>query len=182
MTTHYVAIVGPRTGWPGLKSLKYEDFKDGLDWTILLIEDHSEIPWTEPRDLSLEEAVDALAKTNRESFHHRSESFFSKTFHGPTMLLGDGRVFSAPLGMDQTLAAELLAIDDGKPAYVRDLTDAGRVSATQIKWRNVILVASVIFLTLLPLPWVWIHPHGVKISAATVPPNSDMRLPGERGA
>ena len=51
-TTSYVAVVGPNTAWPGEKSLCLEDFTDGPQNTILLVEvADSGIHWMEPRDL-----------------------------------------------------------------------------------------------------------------------------------
>jgi hypothetical protein len=58
--TNYVAVVGPNTMWPGEKSAK--PAADGSDNDkILLIEiTNSDIQWMEPRDLTLEQALDAL--------------------------------------------------------------------------------------------------------------------------
>jgi hypothetical protein len=54
--TNYVAIVGPDTMWPGDKPLKLQDTTDGTSYTILIVEiTNSDIPWTAPRDLPVEE-------------------------------------------------------------------------------------------------------------------------------
>jgi hypothetical protein len=56
--TSYVAVVGPRTAWPGETARKISDFPDGTHGTILVMEDQSkEILWMEPRDPTLEEAI-----------------------------------------------------------------------------------------------------------------------------
>ncbi len=170
-TTSYVAVVGPGTVWPGFESTKLSDMNDGTANIIMVIEHHSNISWTEPRDFSLEEAATALSSTDIESVpNHRNVTFFSEMFHGPSLLLGDGRVFSASLGLDQTVATELMTIDDGKPAGGSDLANAGIASVTRTKWGNVIRFWTCVLLTVLPLPWVWIHPQGVKTQAATDKP------------
>ena len=62
--TDYVAVVGPNTLWPGSKSATLA--KDGSDDDkILLIEVvNSDIPWMEPRDLTLEEALAVIQPKN----------------------------------------------------------------------------------------------------------------------
>ena len=60
--TSYVFVVGPRTASPGPVGRKINNFKDGISDTILVIESNAgSIHWTEPRDLSVEEALDLLA-------------------------------------------------------------------------------------------------------------------------
>jgi hypothetical protein len=58
--TDYVAVVGPNTLWPGSKSAVLA--KDGSDDDkILLIEViNSDIHWMEPRDLTLEDALEII--------------------------------------------------------------------------------------------------------------------------
>ena len=58
--TNYVAVVGPNTMWPGCKPAKQA--ADGSDKDkILVIEvTNSDILWMEPRDLTLEQALDAI--------------------------------------------------------------------------------------------------------------------------
>lgn len=52
--TSYVVIVGAGTAFPGAKTTKLDDFKDGTENTILVVEiAHSDICWMEPRDLDL---------------------------------------------------------------------------------------------------------------------------------
>lgn len=50
--TNYVVVVGDATAFPGDKTTKFSDFKDGVANTILLVEvENSGIHWMEPRDL-----------------------------------------------------------------------------------------------------------------------------------
>jgi hypothetical protein len=50
--TSYVAVVGPGTAWHGAKPRCFDDFADGLDCTIMVVEvANSGIHWMEPRDL-----------------------------------------------------------------------------------------------------------------------------------
>ncbi|HET6328162.1 MAG TPA: DUF1559 domain-containing protein [Planctomycetaceae bacterium] len=57
-TTNYFVVVGPKTVFPGTKSIAIKDIPDGTANTILLVEAaDSGINWLEPRDMSYEEAV-----------------------------------------------------------------------------------------------------------------------------
>lgn len=59
--TSYLAVVGPNTGWPDKKPLKLSELPDDGRNTIMLVEiADSDIPWTEPRDLTIEEAIGAI--------------------------------------------------------------------------------------------------------------------------
>lgn len=174
--TSYVAVVGPRMAWPGSNSIKIPDMKDGESNIIMLVEHHSDIAWTEPRDLSLDDTLDVMASTDADPFAgHRGESFFAEYFYGRHVLMVEGSVRFAPFGLDRTLTRELLTIDDEQPAKDWDMADAGAEPVTRIRWGNVIRLVMVVCLTLLPLPWVWIHPQGSKTLAYS-------GSPGERGA
>lgn len=58
--TNYVAVVGPNTMWPGFEPAKQA--ADGSDRDKILVIEviHSDILWMEPRDLTLEQALDAM--------------------------------------------------------------------------------------------------------------------------
>ena len=58
--TNYVAVVGPNTMWPGREAAKQA--ADGSDKDKILVIEvvNSDIPWMEPRDLTLEQALDAI--------------------------------------------------------------------------------------------------------------------------
>jgi hypothetical protein len=59
-TTDYVAVVGPNTMWPGCKPAK--PAADGSDRDKILVIEviHSDILWMEPRDLTLEQALQSI--------------------------------------------------------------------------------------------------------------------------
>lgn len=184
MTTSYLAVTGPHAAWPGSTTMESSGLKDGEANTILVIEHHSDVVWTEPRDLTLEEAAQALASTDPDNFEgHGRETLFEEIYdQGRNVAFADGRVTLVAPALDRTLATELLTIDDGKPAddWYRQMERS--VSIRQAKWRNVILFWTCVGLSVLPLPWVWIHPHGSQTQATVNPSAPDTQLPGERGA
>jgi hypothetical protein len=62
--TNYVAVVGPNTMWPGFEPAVQA--ADGSDQDKILVIEviHSDILWMEPRDLTLEQALDAIQPGN----------------------------------------------------------------------------------------------------------------------
>ena len=73
--TNYVAVVGGGTAWPGKKSVRFQDIKDGTSDTILLAEvADSDIGWLEPRDIAFERAVVGVNVDRRLGIgsHHHS--------------------------------------------------------------------------------------------------------------
>jgi hypothetical protein len=51
-STSYVAVIGPRTGWPGAESVRISDITDRTAETLHVVEiANSGIHWMEPRDL-----------------------------------------------------------------------------------------------------------------------------------
>jgi prepilin-type processing-associated H-X9-DG protein len=56
--TDYLAVVGPRTAWPGNAARRLEEITDGPENTILLIEvAASGIHWMQPGDIRLEDLL-----------------------------------------------------------------------------------------------------------------------------
>jgi len=77
-TTSYVAVTGPETVWAVGKANRMDNIPDGAENTILLVEiADSEIPWTKPYDLTMEEVLAADAASSRAATsHHYNHSFF----------------------------------------------------------------------------------------------------------
>lgn len=55
--TTYQVVVGPKTIFPGAKSVKIEDIIDGTSNTILVGEAATSVPWTKPQDLPFNMSV-----------------------------------------------------------------------------------------------------------------------------
>lgn len=82
--TNYVLIVGPDTAFPGSGVTKLTDFTDGPGNTILFVEvGPSDIIWTEPRDL----VIDQMSFTINDP---KRPSISSAHSRGPAVVLTDG--------------------------------------------------------------------------------------------
>jgi hypothetical protein len=152
--TSYVAVVDPRTAWPGSTSAKLSDFTGGTANTILVLEDQSqEILWMEPRDLTWDDAISALTSHDwRMGGVHRPDDFFYEYSGGRQAALADGSVRLLFDGMRRDLVASLLRIDQRPDESLRDFLPT---VTRRLKLFNCFLLASFVTLTLLPLPWVW---------------------------
>jgi Protein of unknown function (DUF1559) len=54
-TTNYVVVVGDETAFPGDRTIRFADFRDGVENTILLVEvADSGIHWMDPRDIEFD--------------------------------------------------------------------------------------------------------------------------------
>lgn len=98
--TNYLVVVGPETAWPGSVGLRSRDVEDGLAGTVMIVENRSGVPWTEPRDL--------LFATM--SFELSSPDGISSKYRDPAVVTLDGTVRRLRPGMSpDTLRAILTA-------------------------------------------------------------------------
>jgi Protein of unknown function (DUF1559) len=113
--TSYVAIVGPRTAFPGSKTRSLGEISDGTTETILIAEvANVDIPWTEPRDLdvgTMSWIVNDPSKPAVSSVHRRA----------PTLLFADGSVRSLGTFPSSATLRAMTTIDGGEPVDLEKL-------------------------------------------------------------
>jgi hypothetical protein len=106
--TSYVAITGPGTMFPGARSSKFTDVRDGLDETAMVVESLSVgMPWTAPIDLgerSMCLRINDPAYVGISSAHPR----------GANVGFGDASIRFAHEGMSPDSLRALLTIDGGE--------------------------------------------------------------------
>jgi len=157
--TSYVAVVGPRTAWPGASARKMSEITDGTASTILVMEDQStNIPWMEPRDLTLDAALGILTSPDRHfASPHRREDFFYEYSGGRYVASADATISYQFNGLPRHVWSALLTIDDGVATSELDWT-VGADDWKRPKVGNFYRLAVFVLLTFLPLPWVWRKP------------------------
>jgi hypothetical protein len=90
-TTNYLAVVGPRTMWPGPEGRKHADITDGASHTVLIAENRGlGGHWMEPRDLDFD--------TMPFEFNHPHG--VSSWYQTPAVVMTDGSVHTFPPGSD----------------------------------------------------------------------------------
>jgi hypothetical protein len=108
--TSYVAVVGPDTMFPGDKSTKFDDCKDGPANTILLVEiDNSGIDWKEPRDIAFDDALRGLNRKGQPSLSSPHEG-------GAHAGLVEGSVRFPENSISAETLRKLLNRNDGPPS------------------------------------------------------------------
>ena len=103
--TNYVVVVGPDTAWPGRESTTDEDFSDGAENTLLLVEvADSGICWTEPRDLHVTQMP---LRINPRA----GQGISSRHAGGVNVLYADGAVNFLPDGLSSKTLRAMLTRD-----------------------------------------------------------------------
>jgi len=150
--TDYVAVVGKKTSWPGANPRKVEDIRDGTHGTIMLVEiDDSHIKWTEPRDLSFEEAlrdINPESGVGISSQHVWDTGYFFPAPIGVNVAFADGTASSLREGIPPEMLEGLLTIDGG------ETVETDYWVPPRVNWTNcfavVALVVSVLLVLLRP--------------------------------
>jgi prepilin-type processing-associated H-X9-DG protein len=102
-STNYVAVIGPGTPWNEDRTMNLSEFPDGGSHTVMLVEtENANMHWAEPRDLTVEEALEGL-RTGK------GLRILSPHPGVINVLFADGAVRSLPSRMPISLWEKLLA-------------------------------------------------------------------------
>jgi len=116
-TTNYVAVIGPGTAWHEEGPVRLSDLPDGGAHTIMLVEvADSGVHWAEPRDLTVEEALEGL-KTGK------GLRISSPHLHSINVLLADDSVRSLPSKMPISVWKKLLAGEINSMDNIENMID-----------------------------------------------------------
>ena len=134
-STNYMAVIGPGTAWREDGPVKFSDLPDNGSHTVMLVEVvNSGVHWAEPRDLTVDEALEGLktGKGLRISTAHP---------YSVNILFADGAVQSFPSKMPISLWKKILAgevkeldnIEDKIDPYAEDMVNVSTY-AEPSKW------------------------------------------------
>ncbi|HUE74369.1 MAG TPA: DUF1559 domain-containing protein, partial [Pirellulaceae bacterium] len=105
--TSYVVVVGPRTAFPGDRSVSFGDIRDGTTNTVLVVEiKNSGIHWMEPRDLH-------VTQMNPRINPSRGQGISSPHKGYAQAAIADGGVKTLSEPLSPSEVTSLLNIDDG---------------------------------------------------------------------
>jgi prepilin-type processing-associated H-X9-DG protein len=158
--TNYFVVVGPETAFPGgSRGRSLSAIKDGTSNTIAVIEASGlDVNWMEPRDLTIDEAVELLA-TERPSGHVRMDDGFLTTtyYESPqrNVAFCDGSVHWFGQLSDTQIAKALLTAAGGEN-IPQDLQArfVPPKTRTVVKWGAVWGLSVFVALAVLPAAWV----------------------------
>jgi hypothetical protein len=155
--TLYVAVVGEETAWPGEAARTRAQILDGAEHTVHVIESDHGVPWLEPRDASLAQALEML--TSRDlttSRNHTDGDFFYCSWAARHVAWLDGRVEFLRIGIERETASAMLGASNG----VAEGFDpsSGPVIAPRPNVGNWFRLGIFAVLAVFPLPWVWLNP------------------------
>jgi hypothetical protein len=78
--TGYQAVIGPATAFtPDFKPLRFQDFTDGLEGTLLVSESRRCVPWTKPEDLPLDMGLPLTRLGSHHGYHNNGFNACSPT-------------------------------------------------------------------------------------------------------
>ena len=151
--TSYVAVTGPGTLWLGSESRALHDVRDDPAKTLLLVEiADSDIPWMEPRDLSLEELLRAEGTVDRVRSNHQVDGgYFFRPEDGVLIATADGEVHFLPGRLSKEGLKALATIHDGETLDLKDALVRESIWR-RLHWPHVIGL-TVFSLSLLALTW-----------------------------
>lgn len=157
--TNYFAVAGEETAWPSEGKVSFADIKDGTANTILLIEAAGRgVHWSQPRDLTINEALDLLTGGGEQTFvKHRF--LISYRYRGDGLVprlvvFADGHTEALWPIRDRERARALLTRSGGEKVDEERRFHAERTEPelveTIVNWGNIIPTALFIGLALCP--------------------------------
>ena len=143
-------MVGDRAAFPPDRGRSVAEFKDGTAQTIALIEaPHMHIGWAEPRDLTMDEAVEFLSSPpeSNDYGHPINAGFFYKPSRGVHVAFVDGWVRLLKLPIKREHAQALLTVDGGESI---DPSNIPTAENPEIDYARIYSLSVFVLLTLLP--------------------------------
>jgi hypothetical protein len=158
--TNYVMAVGPQTAFPGSTRSTIRSIADGTAKTITVIEASGiGVNWMEPRDVTMDDAIQLLTTTPRSGHRHVSDGLLTTTYYETSernVARCDGSVHWMGQLSDANVAKALLTAA-GKEEFYEESAKlyVAPKSTTEIKWGKVWALSLFVLLALLPMRWMW---------------------------
>ncbi len=137
--TNYVAVVGPRTVWPGAEGVGKQDIPDGAATTIMLVEvADADIHWMEPRDLTMEEALaegDADTAAGISICHVHPNGPFLHDENLLFVITADGGLLELSQRPPTEALKAMLTRDGGESLAEEALAEAQDDKGRAVRWR-----------------------------------------------
>lgn len=152
--TNYFAVVGDEAAMLPDEPRPLHDIADSVSQTLLLVEaaDRS-VNWMQPKDLSLEEAIEVLSNPNVSRHIRVRESLWTTTFQrlGSNAIFVDGHSWWHGTLSRQDATAMLTIASGDNTTDEPEESVAAYTSVTIIRWGHVFSFALFVVLALAPL-------------------------------
>jgi hypothetical protein len=120
-----------------------------------------EVSWMEPRDLSVDEAIELMTTKPRSGHVHSCDGWLFTTYYENSyrnIAVCDGSVLWLSQLRDPAVAKELTSIRTRRPGFNYHWDEArfakGELIRTEVKWGKVWALSLFVILSLLPAAWV----------------------------
>jgi len=146
-----LAVTGQDTLWDDERQLDIASIPDGARQTVMLVEwPDSDVVWTEPRDLPLEQAAALLSLDLDSPLVSRNQYYFSTELYGPRVALANDFVTCIRPGLTEQQVRSLCLVNDGGPTDVYAYTGPVTVS-NSANWLRFIAFH---LLMIAPIAWL----------------------------
>lgn len=177
LETNYIAIVGPGSVFPGAAGSPIRAISDGTSKTITVIEASGlGVNWMEPRDLTIDEAVELLTTKPRSGHRTIEDGVFTTTYYETSeryVAFVDGHVeWVSPLADEEIARALLTAAGGERLPQESEMMFVEPKSTTVVKWGKV--WGLILFLALAVLPAARTWRRGVRAVNASPSERSDV--------
>jgi Protein of unknown function (DUF1559) len=148
-TTDYLAIVGPDTAWPPTAPRNLDEPRNKRSPAIAVIEACGQnFNWAEPRDLTVDQAVELLASPLTQGDGHRVDNgFLYKLSAGRHVVFADGRVALLAQPIDRKLAKALVTVGGSEQIPASELA---AITSPQLDWERCYALGSFLAISSLP--------------------------------
>jgi hypothetical protein len=116
--TSYVAVIGPKTVFPGARAMPVSEITDPANTIFVVETSNSGIHWLEPRDISIDDALRGINKRPGPSISSFHVDFFYRSLNNAFVAFGDGEVRSVNNEViDRKVLEQLLEAKGEKPHW-----------------------------------------------------------------
>jgi hypothetical protein len=149
-------VVGPNTAWPETGPLAMEEIVDSQSPTALVVECEDRlVPWTNPYDLTEDEAIRLLVRPPDYPHGHWTNGFFKSTCYGRILAMADGQALCRSLSSPE-LVRQFLYRSDTRPD---PLDGSWWAEPHERPWRivhygNIAKLIAFIIVALFPTVWL----------------------------
>ena len=152
--TSYRVLIDQRTCFPPNGSRRFDEIRDGLSNTLLVVESNQPVPWMAPIDPTVSEYLAEMKAWPKAKPPHHYTTLLTHCDFGGCFAMADFRTFHTNSIPDKPTLEKLAFVNDGAltESELEALTDYYSVS--QVRWEGYLALAAFFGLAFLPAFWL----------------------------